>query len=80
MKSMFFQNGRLRKSRLMIFIFSILAFLSIMWPGYAHFADYEPFILGIPLSFAWIILWVILSFVAMMSMYILDNRDEEEPE
>ena len=66
-----------RANRFFILIMAFLASLSIMWPGYPLFADVEPFILGVPLSFAWIILWVILMFIALLLLYFSDNKEEE---
>lgn len=49
-----------------------------MWPGYALLSGYEPFILGLPLSFAWVIFWVIIGFLSMLYLYISDNRAEKK--
>lgn len=67
----------LRANRVFILIVAFLASLSIMWPGYPLFANIEPLILGLPLSFAWIILWVVLMFIALLLLYFSDNKDEE---
>lgn len=65
-----------RANRVFIIAVALLASLSIMWPGYPLFSGIEPFILGLPLSFAWMILWVIIGFAAMVALYISDNKEE----
>jgi len=70
-------NRTYRANRVFIIILSILASLAIMWPGYPLFAGIEPLILGLPLSFAWIIFWVILMFIALLLLYFSDNKEGE---
>lgn len=55
----------------------ILTALAIIWPGHALFASATPLILGFPLSFAWIILWGIIGFTAMLGLYLNDSHDDE---
>ncbi|MCC5942330.1 MAG: hypothetical protein JJU37_12395 [Balneolaceae bacterium] len=55
----------------------ILIALSIMWPGYTLFSSATPLIFGFPLSFAWIIFCTIAGFIALMALYLYDNRNEE---
>ena len=54
----------------------IITALAIIWPGQAIFSSPTPFVLGFPLSFAWIICWVILGFVAMLGLYLTDSHDD----
>jgi len=36
-------------------------------------------ILGLPFSFFWIILWIVITFIAIVFLYKIDpNKDEEE--
>ncbi|TVR28774.1 MAG: hypothetical protein EA390_11115 [Balneolaceae bacterium] len=66
-----------RRSRIAFVIVMLLATIAVIWPGYALFSSATPLILGFPLSFAWIIFWVIVSFSAMMALYISDSNHEE---
>lgn len=61
----------------MISLIAIIISLAIMWPVYPFFSGIEPFILGLPLSFAWIILWVIIGFISLLWLYFSDNKDED---
>lgn len=47
--------------------------LGVIWPLYAFFSGAEPFILGLPLSFAWLTLMLILAFAGMVYLYVTDN-------
>lgn len=66
-----------RLNRIIFSIVMILATLSVVWPGYPLFASPTPLVLGLPLSFAWIILWVVISFIAMLALHFSDNKDPE---
>ena len=66
----------IRLSRL-VFIFVItLTSLAIIWPGHAIFSSATPLIFGFPLSFAWIILWVIIGFAALLGLYLSDSQND----
>lgn len=69
--------SKMRPARIIFVIVIFLAALAVMWPGYALFSSATPLIFGFPLSFAWIILWVIISFVAMLGLYFSDKKAEE---
>ena len=71
-------NYRIRANRVFIIIIAILLFLATIWPGYPLFAGVEPMILGLPLSFAWLILCVLISFISMLALYFSDNKEELE--
>lgn len=67
----------LRRSRLIFITVIILTALAVIWPGHALFSSAMPLLFGFPLSFAWIILWVIISFAAMLGLYISDSHDDK---
>lgn len=66
------------RSRIIFISFIILLTFFLIWPGYKLFANPEPFILGFPLSFAWVILCTVFGFAALLRLYISDNQKEEE--
>ncbi len=55
----------------------IVTALSVIWPGHALFNSATPLILGFPLSFAWIILWVLIGFISLMGLYLFDSHDDD---
>ena len=43
-----------------------LAAIGLVWPGFAFIGNrVEPYILGLPLSLAWNVGWVLLTFVVL---------------
>ena len=66
-----------RRSRVLFVLVMLFAGLAVVWPGQALFSSATPLVLGFPLSFAWIIFWVIVCFVSMMSLYLSDAKHEE---
>jgi hypothetical protein len=62
-----------RTRRLVFLSVLILGLLSIIWPIYPLFGDIRPFILGLPLSFAWPIIWLVIIFLALLFLYRTDR-------
>lgn len=46
------------------------ATIGVTWPGFVPFARFEPLVLGLPFSMAWIAAWVAGSVVVL---YLLDR-------
>ena len=59
-------------------IVMLLTVLAVVWPGHALFAAPKPLILGFPLSFVWVIFWILVSFAAMAGLYLADLDHEYE--
>lgn len=47
----------------------LLTGIALVWPVYPFFSSIRPFILGFPLSFAWIIVWLLVGFGALVFFY-----------
>ncbi|MEX0979479.1 MAG: hypothetical protein WDZ89_00195 [Gemmatimonadota bacterium] len=58
--------------RIAVFAFFILYALAVTWPGAVPFNRARPFILGLPFSMAWAVLWIVLGCVAL---WILDGSE-----
>ncbi|TYC98814.1 DUF3311 domain-containing protein [Arthrobacter echini] len=59
-------------------IVSVAAFLPLIFPLYG-FANREmPIVLGFPFSFFWVILWVLIVFVAVIVLYFLDPENKQQ--
>lgn len=52
-----------------------LAGISVVWPVYPLFRSIRPYILGFPLSFAWVVIWLLVSFAALVLFYRSDVSD-----
>lgn len=56
-------------------VLSVAAFV-LIWPGYVPFSTARPFILGLPLSMAWVVLWLLIIFFVALWLYLKDLSAE----
>lgn len=64
--------------RKFIFIIGLLLVqLSLIWPVYPLFSEIYPLILGIPLSFAWVIFVLFAAFFLLLWYYLSDPEKDE---
>jgi len=54
-------------------IFYALLFLAVIWPVYPLFARIEPRILGMPLSMAYVVAALLLSFAILLGLYLWEG-------
>jgi TRAP-type C4-dicarboxylate transport system permease small subunit len=48
-------------------LYALCCLLALIWPGYDWLGNrIEPYVLGVPFSFAWVVGWVLLSFAALV--------------
>jgi TRAP-type C4-dicarboxylate transport system permease small subunit len=66
-----------RYSRVIFSVFMCILTIFLVWPGYSLFSSAEPLILGLPLSFAWVVFCTVAGFVAMALLYYTDYIKEE---
>lgn len=64
-----------RKKLFLAFLFLIQ--LGIIWPGYALFDGIYPMILGLPLSFAWIVAMLLAAFFLLLWYYLSDPEHQK---
>ena len=62
-----------RRRRLVFVAILIVSALALIWPIYPLFSGTFPLILGLPLSLAWIVLWLAVVLAALLWLY----RSEE---
>lgn len=55
------------------FAFFVAYLVALIYPGYTLFNDPARRILGFPLSFAWVILWVVLGWVVLVAVHLFDR-------
>lgn len=65
---------RLRRAKLAFAALAAAAAAALVWPLYPWFAGIRPMILGLPLSFAWVVAWLGVVFVALMALYRAEYR------
>ncbi|MDJ0750035.1 MAG: hypothetical protein QNJ11_11155 [Woeseiaceae bacterium] len=68
---------RLLIRRLAIAVF-LLNLLAITWPVLVLFRSPEPLVLGLPMSMAWPIAWILIGWVMLLVLYHFDSKDQSE--
>jgi hypothetical protein len=63
--------------RRLVLAFFILYLLAVTWPLVTLFRAGEPLILGLPLSMAWSILWIVLGGLALAWLDWFECRHED---
>ena len=58
-----------RRQRLVFVVILLVAGLALLWPIYPLFSGVFPLILGLPLSLAWIVLWLAVVLSALVWLY-----------
>ena len=58
-----------RRRRLVFVAILFVAALALIWPIYPFFSGVYPLILGLPLSLAWVVLWLVIVLVALVWLY-----------
>lgn len=56
----------------------LVAGLALVWPVYPLAAGIRPYVLGFPFSFAWVVGWLVLVFVALVLFYRTDESADSE--
>lgn len=54
----------------------VLYTLAVHWPGVLPFSGARPFVLGLPFSFFWIVLWIVLGGVALLLVELTRPRED----
>ncbi len=67
----------IRRFRTIYIIISILLFSTVLFPMFTIGNKAYPIIVGIPYSFFWVILWILITFFTVLILYFLDPDKEE---
>ncbi len=68
--------AKLRRVKLLFACVVVAAAAALVWPVLFWLAGPRPFILGLPLPFAWIILWLLIVFAALVWLYRTEHSDQ----
>lgn len=60
-------------------VFFLLLFAALLWPVYPLFAGIRPRVLGLPLSLAYVIVCLTLSFLAQLGLFLWEGDGREGP-
>lgn len=59
-------------------LFSVVPFLMLVFPLFEIGNRATPLVMGLPFSFFWVILWIVITFVALIVLYRMDPDNKEE--
>ncbi len=59
-----------RRRDLLFGLYAVCCLFALTWPGYDWFGNrIEPYVFGLPFSLVWVIGWVGLTFVALVTYH-----------
>jgi len=67
-----------RKFYTLYITISTIPFLMLVFPFFEVGNRATPIVMGLPFSFFWVILWIVITFVALIVLYSLDPENKEE--
>lgn len=56
----------------------MLNLVAVTWPGVTVFRMAEPFVLGLPLSMAWPIAWIVVGWVTLLVLDYFEQREGDD--
>ena len=75
----FMPSGLTRRQRRVygaVTVFFLVVFVAMMWPVYALFSGFRPFVLGMPLSLFYVVAWLVASFLVLLGLFAWEGRAE----
>ncbi len=68
-----------RRQRLVFVAILIATALALIWPIYPLFSGIYPLVFGLPLSLAWVVLWLSVMLLALVWLYRADSNQDTPP-
>ena len=65
----------IRRLAIGVFLLNVLA---VTWPVVSLFRSPEPLVLGLPLSMAWPVAWILIGFIMLLVLDHFEERDKGE--
>ena len=73
-------SARHRRRRLTFLALWLGVVAMLTWPIYPRFAGTSPSFLGLPLSFAWVLLALAVMFFALLWLFLGEEERKQDPE
>lgn len=71
------QDDNRRAPRLAFLGVTIGSGLALIWPIYPLAGHIRPYVLGLPFSFAWVVGWLVVMFVALALLFRTEEVDAD---
>lgn len=68
-----------RTARVLTGLFFALYIVALTWPGALPFNRFAPQVFGLPFSFFWVALWVVLGLFVLWGLDRVERRYRDEP-
>jgi uncharacterized membrane protein len=75
----FMASGLTRRQRRVygaVAVFFLVVFVAMIWPVYALFSGIRPFVLGMPFSLFYVVVWLAASFLVLLVLFAWEGRAE----
>lgn len=72
------RNSSKRGPLLTLLSVVLVAGIALIWPVYPLASSIRPYVLGLPFSFAWVVGWLVVVFVALVLYYRIDDSDRTD--
>ncbi len=72
-------NNQTKRVYKAVIAFFPIVFAAMMWPIHPLFSLIHPMVLGLPFSLIYLILLIAVSFLALLGLYLWENRQDETP-
>jgi hypothetical protein len=70
------RRTRLRHGLFAIYV--VVCLTMICWPGYAWLGNsIDPYVLGLPFSLAWVVGWVLMTFLTLVVFHLTAERSDD---
>lgn len=69
------KSGRAPRRHWLLLGIVLLALEASVWPGYLLGARIPPYVLGLPFSIVWLVLCIVVVFVALLLTFRADMRE-----
>lgn len=56
----------------------IVLFLTVLFPVFQLGNKVYPIAFGLPFSFFWVVMWIVITFIVVLGLYFLDPDKKEE--
>ena len=67
-----------RKFNTLYVVIGLIPFLMLIFPLFEIGNRATPIVMGLPFSFFWVILWIVITFASLICIYFLDPENDVE--
>lgn len=69
---------RRKTFRILFSLIALVCFLPLIFPVFEWANRAEPMIIGLPFNFFWVLLWMVITFICVLTLYFLDPDNKRD--